>query len=71
MNDVKKRIIELLREELPISMSQDVDEIEKLIIQGKYRIAYFKMYKIRKNQIWSPTNEYLHLIEEFWWNYAN
>lgn len=71
MKDEKKRVIELLREELPASMLQDVDEIEKLIMQEKYRLAYLKMYEIRKNQIWSPTSEYLHLMEEFWWKYAN
>ena len=71
MENVKKRIIELLREELPTSLLQDVDEIEKLIMQEKYRIAYLKMYEIRKCQAWTPTNEYLYLMEKFWWNYAN
>ena len=71
MDNVKKRIIELLRKELPTSLLQDVDEIEKLIMQEKYRTAYLKMYEIRKGQEWAPTNEYLQLVEIFWWNYAN
>ena len=71
MENVKKRIIELLREKLPTSLLQDVDEIEKLIMQEKYRVAYLKMYEIRKSQAWSPTSEYLELMEIFWWNFAN
>ena len=52
-------------------MMADVDEVELLMKQGKYRAAYSKMYEIRKNPLWSPTSEYLQLIEMFWWEYAN
>lgn len=71
MKDIKQEIIELLRERLPSSLMSDVDEIELLIVQNKNRQAYLKMYEIRKNPLWTPTSEYLQLIEMFWWNYAN
>lgn len=71
MESVKQKIITLLREELPSSLMHDVDEIELLIMQEKYRQAYLKMYEIRKSSLWSPTSEYLQLMEKFWWNCAN
>lgn len=71
MKDVSLQIIELLRQELPQVLLYNVDEIETLIISEKYRAAYLKMDQLKKEQVWSPTKEYLHLMEEFWWNYAN
>ena len=71
MQDIRKGIIELLREELPQSLMPDVDEIELLIAQNKNRQAYLRMYEIKKNPLWSPPSKYLHLIELFWWNFAN
>ena len=71
MEIVKQKIITLLRKELPTSLMQDVDEIELLIMQEKYRQAYLKMYELRKRSLWSPTSEYLQLMEKFWWNCAN
>lgn len=71
MKDLNQQIIELLRQKIPFSLMSEVDEIELLITQGKYRAAYFKMYEIRKNPSWSPPSEYLHLMEKFWWHYAN
>lgn len=40
-------------------------------MQEKYRQAYLKMYEIRKSSLWSPSSEYLHLMEKFWWYCAN
>ena len=57
MEIVKQKIITLLRKELPTSLMQDVDEIELLIMQEKYRQAYLKMYELRKSSLWSPTSE--------------
>ena len=71
MENIEQRILKLLRCKLPVSLMQNVDEIELLILQKKYREAYLKMYEIQKNPLWSPTSEYLQLIEKFWWNYAN
>ena len=71
MEIVKQKIITLLRKELPTSLMQDVDEIELLIMQEKYRQAYLKMYELWKSSLWSPTSEYLQLMEKFWWNCAN
>lgn len=71
MKETKQKVIEELREKLPLSLMESVDEVEALIKQGKNRDAYLKMYEIQKNPLWSPTSEYIHLIEMFWWNYAN
>ena len=71
MKEIKQRIIELLRDKLPSSLMSEVDEMESLMKQGKNRQAYLKMYELKKNPLWSPTSEYLYLIEMFWWNYAN
>lgn len=71
MESKKQRIISLLREELPSPFMKNIDEIESLIIQGNYRQAYLKMYEIRKSPLWSPTSEYLQLMEKFWWECAN
>lgn len=71
MEDIKQKIVGLLRDKLPASLLPNVDEIEELITQGKYRAAYLKMHEIRKDALWSPTSEYLHLMEKFWWEYAN
>lgn len=71
MDNLKQKIIRLLRTELPSALLQDVEEIEMLIRQEDYRQAYLKMYEIRKSPLWVPTSEYLQLIEKFWWNYAN
>lgn len=71
MESINQKIIRLLRKELPSTLMQDVDEIELLIMQEKYRQAYLKMYEIRKSSLWSPTSEYLQLMEKFWWNCAN
>lgn len=68
---MQEDIIKELRDRLPTSLIQYVDEIEVLIVRGKYREAYLKMYEIRNNPLWSPTSEYLQLMERFWWNYAN
>ncbi len=70
MDDLKQKIIRLLRTELPSALLQDVEEIEMLIRQEDYRQAYLKMYE-RKSPLWVSTGEYLQLIEKFWWNYAN
>lgn len=71
MKETKQKVIEELREKLPLSLMESVDEVEVLIKQGKNREAYLKMYEIQKNPLWSPTSGYIHLIEMFWWNYAN
>lgn len=71
MESVNQKIISILRQELPSILMQDVDEIEQLIIQERYRQAYLKMYEVRKSPLWSPTSEYLRLMERFWWNCAN
>ena len=68
---MNENIIKELRDGLPASLIQYVDEVETLIMDGKYRQAYLKMYEIRNNPLWSPTSEYLQLMEKFWWNYAN
>ena len=68
---MKENIIQGLRNELPTSLMQYVDEIELLVMHDRYREAYLKMYKIKNNPLWSPTREYLQLMENFWWNYAN
>ena len=68
---MNENIIKELRDGLPASLIQYVDEVETLIMDGKYREAYLKMYEIRNNPLWSPTSEYLQLMEKFWWNYAN
>lgn len=71
MENVKQKIIKLLKEELPSSLMKDVDETELLIMQEKYRQAYLKMDEIRKSTLWTPSSEYLQLMEKFWWNCAN
>lgn len=71
MENVKQKIIKLLKEELPSSLMKDVDETELLIMQEKYRQAYLKMDEIRKSTLWTPSIEYLQLMEKFWWNCAN
>lgn len=68
---MNENIIKELRDSLPASLIQYVDEVETLIMDGKYIEAYLKMYEIRNNPLWSPTSEYLQLMEKFWWNYAN
>lgn len=68
---MNENIIKELRDSLPASLIQYVDEVETLIMDSKYREAYLKMYEIRNNPLWSPTSEYLQLMEKFWWNYAN
>ncbi len=68
---MQENIIKELRDRLPTSLIQYVDEVEVLMVRGKYREAYLKMYEIRNNPLWSPTSEYLQLMERFWWNYAN
>ena len=68
---MNENIIKELRDSLPASLIQYVDEVETLIMDDKYREAYLKMYEIRNNPLWSPTSEYLQLMEKFWWNYAN
>lgn len=68
---MQEDIIKELRDRLPTSLIQYVDEVEVLMVRGKYREAYLKMYEIRNNPLWSPTSEYLQLMERFWWNYAN
>ena len=68
---MNENIIKELRDSLPASLIQYVDEVETLIMDGKYREAYLKMYEIKNNPLWSPTREYLQLMEKFWWNYAN
>ena len=68
---MNENIIKELRDSLPASLIQYVDEVETLIMHDKYREAYLKMYEIRNNPLWSPTSEYLQLMEKFWWNYAN
>ena len=50
---------------------QYVDEIELLVMHDRYREAYLKMYEIKNNPLWPPASEYLQLMENFWWNYAN
>ena len=37
MKEIKQRIIELLRDTLPLSLMADVDEMESLMKQGKNR----------------------------------
>ena len=68
---MNENIIKELRDGLPASLIQYVDEVETLIMDGKYREAYLKMYEIKNNPLWHPTSEYLQLMENFWWNYAN
>ena len=68
---MQENIIKELRDRLPTSLIQYVDEVEVLMVLGKYREAYLKMYEILNNPLWSPTSEYLQLMERFWWNYAN
>ena len=70
MKDIKQEIIDLLREKLPGSLMSEVDEIELLIMQNENRPAFRKMYEIRKNPLWTPTSEYLQLMEMFWCKYA-
>lgn len=71
MKNVKQQIMESLREEIPLDLISDVDEIELLLHQDRYREAYLKMYELQHNKGWSPTNKFLQLMEQFWWNYAN
>ena len=68
---MQEDIIKELKNHLPTSMIQYVDEVEELIVRREYREAYLKMYEIRNNPSWSPTSKYLQLMEKFWWNYAN
>ena len=48
MEIIEQRIIRLLRCKLPVSLMHNVDEIEFLILQNKYREAYLKMYEVKK-----------------------
>jgi len=68
---MKEYIMQELRNGLPTSLMQYVDEIELRVMHDKYREAYLKMYEIKNNPLWHPTSEYLQLMENFWWNYAN
>ena len=72
MNDnILVQIIDILKKESTIDISKDVDEIEMLIKKEKYRMAYSKMYELKNSNLWTPSTQYLHLMELFWWNYAN
>ncbi len=71
MSDIEVQIIKILKEDLPLNLLHKVDEIEMLITKEKYREAYLNMYELKNSKEWSPTSEYLQLIERFWWNYAN
>ncbi len=71
MKDEEMQIVDLLRRELPSNLLQKADEIEILILKEKYREAYLNMYELKKSNLWTPTSQYLELIEKFWWNYAN
>lgn len=65
VQDIKQEIISLLREKLPKALMPDVDEVGFLIMQNKNRQAWIKMDEIKKNPLWSPTSEYLGLMEKF------
>ena len=43
---MKEYIMQELRNGLPTSLMQYVDEIELLVMHDKYREAYLKMYEI-------------------------
>ena len=67
VQDIKQEIISLLREMLPTSLQPDVDEVELLIMQNNNRQAWIKMDEIKKSPLWSPTNEYVDLMEKSWY----
>ena len=67
VQDIRQEIISLLREKLPESLQPDVDEVELFIMQNKNRQAWIKMDEIKKNPLWSPTNEYIDLVEKSWY----
>ena len=70
MEDLRKRIVQLLRENAPLCLEQEIDEMEVLIDQKKYRLSFLKMYEIKEDSLWVPTEEYLKLIKKFWAYYA-
>lgn len=68
MKEVKEKIIDELRG----NVSDDtVNKIEMLIKQERYRWAFDDLQKIKESKQWQPTEEYLFLLEKFWWLYAN
>lgn len=71
MKDVTLQIVELLRQELPKALLHNVNEIQTLITNKKYRAAYHIMDQLKREQLWTPSEKYLQLIEKFWWEYAN
>ena len=70
MEDLRERIVELLRKKAPLSLESEINEMEALIKQKEYRQAFLKMYEIKKDPSWTPTEEYLKLMEKFWAYYA-
>lgn len=68
MEEIKDKIIDELRGRVP---DEKVDEIQTLIIQEKYRWAFDELQKLKSYGEWRPTEQFLHLLEKFWWTYAN
>ena len=69
--NVKEELMNLLKYELPEDMSDDAEQIKLLLKLGKYRAAYIILERLKYSSKWTPTERYLSLIEEFWWEYAN
>ncbi len=69
--NIKRELLELLKQELPENMSEDAKRIKTLIELGKYRAAYIILEELKCSSKWTPTEKYLSLMEDFWWKYAN
>ncbi len=65
MEDLGQRIVQLLKEKAPLSLSQKVDELEAYIKQENYRLAYGVLYEIRWKSSWVPVNEYIWMMDRF------
>lgn len=68
MEEIRDKIIDELRGNVS---DEVVNEIQELIMQGKYRWAFADLQKIKESKDWQPTENFLHLLEKFWWTYAN
>jgi predicted AAA+ superfamily ATPase len=71
MKNISDEIIDILNDELPECLANKVDEFKMQVEKGKYRPAYIILDELKNNKSWSPTAEYLQMIEKFWWTLAN
>ena len=67
MAEIKEKIIDELKGNVP---DEVVNEIQKLIIQEKYRWAFDNLQKLKESKDWQPTEKFLYLLEKFWWTYT-